>query len=60
VLPIDTARATLEQSRGTLAEPPVVEPWCAGDALPGFDDPELVPRAKEILERGCDATGVRP
>ena len=53
VQPIDIARVTLEQRLGALPEPPVASPWCAGDALPGFDDPELAKRAKELLDRGC-------
>jgi hypothetical protein len=55
VLPIDTARATLEQERGTLPEPPALSPWCAGDHLPAFNDPHLATRAKELLDRGCEA-----
>ena len=57
VLPIDSARATLERRLGTLPEPPVLSPWCAGDHLPGFDDPKLATRAKELLDRGCDDAG---
>jgi hypothetical protein len=53
LLPIDIARATLEQRLGTLPEAPVVAPWCAGDHLPGFNDAKLATRAKELLDRGC-------
>jgi hypothetical protein len=53
VLPIEIARVTLEQRLGTLPEPPVVSPWCVGDTLPGFNDPQLAKRAKELLDRGC-------
>jgi hypothetical protein len=60
VQPIDTARATFEQSHGTLPRPPVVEPWCTGEHLPAFDDPELEARVNEILERGCAVTGESP
>jgi hypothetical protein len=56
LVPIDLARVALEQRLGTLPEAPVESPWCAGDRLPGFDDPGLATRAKELLDRGC-ATG---
>jgi hypothetical protein len=54
LLPIDIARATLEQRLGTLPEAPMASPWCAGDNLPGFNDPGLATRAKQLLDRGCD------
>lgn len=54
LLPIDIARVTLEQRLGTLPEPPVLSPWCAGDHLPGFNDATLATRAKELLD-ACDA-----
>jgi hypothetical protein len=54
LLPIDVARVTLEQRLGVPPEPLVSSPWCAGDHLPGFDDPELANRARELLDRGCD------
>jgi hypothetical protein len=54
VLPTDTARAALEQKLGTLPEPPAVSPWCVGDHLPGFNDPTLAARGKELLDHGCD------
>ena len=57
LLPIDIARVTLEQRLGTLLEAPVLSPWCAGDHLPGFDDPKLATRAKALLDRGCDDAG---
>jgi len=53
LLPIDIARATLDQRLGTLPEPPFVSPWCAGDDVPGFNDPGLARRAKELLDGGC-------
>jgi hypothetical protein len=53
VLPIDIARATLEQRLGTLPQGPIVSPWCAGEHLPGFNDSQLTTRAKELLDRGC-------
>jgi hypothetical protein len=53
-LPIDIARATLEQGLGSLPETPVLSLWCAGDHLPGFNDPKLATRAKELLDRDCD------
>jgi hypothetical protein len=53
--PIEIARATLEQRLGTLPEPPVVSPWCVGNDLPAFDDPELANRARDLLDRGCPA-----
>lgn len=55
LLPLDLARVTLEQRLGKLPESPVLSPWCAGDSLPGFDDADLATRAKELLDRGCDA-----
>jgi hypothetical protein len=56
VLPIDVARVTLEQRLlGTLPEAPVVSPWCAGESLPGFNDSQLVRRARDLLDRGCAA-----
>ena len=55
--PIPVARATLEQRLGALSAAPVQSAWCAGD-LPGFNDPALAARAKELLDRGCvDAPG---
>ena len=53
VLPIDIARATLEQRLGTLPEAPARSPWCAGEHLPGFNDSKLAAHAKELLDRGC-------
>jgi hypothetical protein len=53
--PIEIARATLEQRLGTLPQPPVVSPWCAGNDLPAFDDPQLANRARQLLDRGCPA-----
>lgn len=55
VVPIDSARATLERRLGTLPEPPVLSPWCTGEQLPGFNDPQLATRAKELLDHGCPA-----
>jgi hypothetical protein len=55
LLPIDIARVTLEQRLGTLPEAPVLSPWCTGDQVPGFNDPKLAARAKELLDRGCPA-----
>ena len=55
LLPIDIARVTLEQRLGTLPEAPALSPWCAGDQLPGFNDPKLATRARELLDRGCPA-----
>lgn len=54
LLPVDIARVTLEQRLGTLPETPALSPWCAGARLPGFNDAKLAPRAKELLDRGCD------
>jgi hypothetical protein len=54
VLPIAIARATLEQRLGTLPQEPVLSPWCAGDFVPGFSDPHLARRGRELLDRGCD------
>ncbi len=53
--PIEIARATLEQRLGTLPERPVVSPWCTGDGLPRFDDPDLANRARRLLDGGCPA-----
>lgn len=50
---VDVARAALERRFGTLPEPPVVSPWCVGDAVPGFTDPQLASRGREMLDRGC-------
>jgi hypothetical protein len=52
-LPVDDVRANLEERFGSLPEPPVVSPWCVGENLPGFNDPDLMTRAREILDRGC-------
>ena len=57
VLPIDTARAVLERKIGTLPQPPVLYPWCAGDFLPAFNDSKLTSRATELLDRGCPDAG---
>jgi hypothetical protein len=54
VLPLDSARAALEQKLGTLPGPPAVSPWCAGEHVPGFNDPGLASRAKQLLDKGCD------
>lgn len=53
LLPIDLARATLEQRLGILPEAPASSPWCAGDHLPGFSDANLARRAGELLDAGC-------
>ncbi|HEY7739096.1 MAG TPA: hypothetical protein VIB01_00640 [Steroidobacteraceae bacterium] len=53
--PVELARATLEQKFGVLPERFVLSPWCASDHLPGFNNPELATRAREILDRGCPA-----
>ncbi len=59
VLPAEDARADLEQRLGTLPESPVVSPWCVGEDLPGFNDPDLATRASENLDRGCRPSPVR-
>jgi hypothetical protein len=51
--PIEIARAALEQRLGRLPDAPVISPWCTGDDLPAFDDPDLATRARELLDRGC-------
>lgn len=55
LLPLDSARAALERRLGTLPRAPVASPWCAGDALPAFDDSKLAARAKALLDGGCAA-----
>ena len=55
VLPLDSARATLERRLGTLPRAPVASAWCVGDALPAFDDSKLAARSKALLDRGCGA-----
>ena len=54
VLPVVTGQADLEKRLGPLPERPVVSPWCVGEHLPGFNDPDLVIRAREILDQGCN------
>jgi hypothetical protein len=54
LLPLDSARVSLEQRLGTLPEAPVVSPWCAGANLPGFNEPTLASRARELLDRNCE------
>ena len=51
--PAAEARAVLEQRFGVLPGPPALSPWCAGDSLPGFTDPRLAQRAKDLLDGGC-------
>ena len=59
LVPIAVARTTLEQRLGTLPQAPVLSPWCAGGALPGFNDSKLAARAKRLLDGACDgASGV--
>ena len=53
LLPVEKARALLEQRFGALPGPPVLAPWCVGEQLPRFEDPELASRGREILDRGC-------
>ena len=53
LLPIDIARATLEQRLGTLPEAPALSPWCAGEQVPGFNDSNLAARGKALLDSGC-------
>jgi len=53
VLPIELARDTLARKFGALPEPFVVSAWCAGDSLPGFNDPNLESRGKALLDEGC-------
>jgi hypothetical protein len=54
VLPVDEGRAALEQRLGVLPRPPAVSAWCVGEELPRFDDSDLMARAREILDRGCE------
>jgi hypothetical protein len=56
MLPPDSARAMLERRFGPLPGSLALSPWCTGDALPGFNDPELATRAKELLDRDCPAS----
>ena len=58
VLPVEIARATLEQRLGTLPEPPVRSAWCVGAQVPGFKDATLASRAKELLDGGCGTGGL--
>jgi hypothetical protein len=53
VLPIEIARATLEQRLGTLPEAPALSPWCSGEQVPSFNDSKLAARGKELLDSGC-------
>ena len=53
LLPIEIARATLEQRLGTLPEPPVTSAWCAGEQVPGFNDADLAKRAAALLDGQC-------
>ncbi len=53
LLPIDIARATLEQRLGTLPEAPALSPWCTGEQVPGFNDSNLAARGKALLDSGC-------
>jgi len=54
VLPVVVGQADLEKRLGPLPERPVVSPWCVGEHLPGFNDPDLMVRAREILDQGCE------
>jgi len=54
--PIDSARAALQRKFGPLPEPLVLSPWCTGEQLPGFNDPQLAARGKELLDHGCPAS----
>ena len=53
VLPPDSARAALEKRFGTLPQPFIVSPWCVGDSLPAFNDPDLATRGTSMLDHGC-------
>ena len=53
VQPIEQARAAIEERLGVLPAPPVSSPWCTGDDLPAFFDPELFERARDLLDHGC-------
>jgi hypothetical protein len=53
VQPAALARDSLAKKFGALPEPFTVSAWCAGDSLPGFDDPDLAKRGKDLLDRGC-------
>ena len=57
VWPNDAARTGFEPRVGTLPEPPVLSRWCAGEQVPGFTDPELGRRARELIDGGCGNPG---
>jgi hypothetical protein len=50
VLPVVAGRADLEKRLGPLPEPPVVSPWRVSEDLPGFNDSDLITRAKKNLD----------
>jgi len=56
VEPIQTARAALERRLAAHPPPPVSSPWCAGDDVPAFENPDLVSRARQLLDQGCPAS----
>lgn len=51
----DEARTAFRQLFGTPATTPVVTLMCAGEAVPGFNDPQLFARARSLLDAGCHA-----
>jgi hypothetical protein len=56
VKPLEAAREALERRLAALPAPPVSSPWCAGHDMPAFDDPDLVRRARQLLDQGCPAS----
>lgn len=49
----DEALEALGQLFGAPAQAPVVTLMCTGEAVPAFNDPQLFPRARAMLDAGC-------
>jgi hypothetical protein len=51
--PLGVAQESLEEIFGPLPRAPGVSLFCTGDDLPDFHDPQLSPRGRSLLNRGC-------
>jgi len=56
VQPPEAAQEAMERRLAALPAPTVSSPWCAGADVPAFEDPDLVSRARQLLDQGCAAS----
>lgn len=52
----EVAQEAMERRLAALPAPTASSPWCAGDDVPAFENPDLVSRARQLLDQGCAAS----